>query len=80
MCPGGAHLDHAGQCRHAGEAESAVHLAITAFLRIAVIRITAVVPILIRKFHVMRGFLTLFHIHVTESSLQRLGADRQDEH
>lgn len=67
-----------GYSGNVGGAETTVHLTITILLRLGIFGITAIVARIFGLFHVMRAFLT--RIHVTESSLQRLGADRQDEY
>lgn len=61
------------------KAKSAIHPAVAPFLRIGVISIAAVVPAVIRLAHVVRCFLTFFQVHITETRLQRLGTDRENQ-
>jgi hypothetical protein len=48
-------------------------------LYIGLIRVAAVVAVVNGAIVVMRFFLAVFHVHVAEPGLQRLGADGQDK-
>lgn len=48
-------------------------------LVISITLVAAVVPGLSAAVHLLRGFLVLFHVHVTEAGLQGLGVDGQGQ-
>ena len=58
------------------EAKPAIHSIVTPFPGIGSIGWTAIVPTLIRMIHLVLPGLIFFDVHVTDTSLQRLGADR----
>lgn len=84
MCKNRRKSDQAGDGRKADETGSAIHILITAAGGIRTAGTTAVMTLVFRLIlagmaHVMRCFLVLVHGHITEPSLQRLGAERQNQ-